>query len=61
MEFKDRLKAYDITVEDIVRAGFSKRTAYAWLAGTRRPRGIQQDVTLDHIKSVRNVFLGRAQ
>lgn len=43
MFFNERLKELEISVEEIEAIGYSKRAAYSWLDGSRRPKAMIQD------------------
>lgn len=46
MEFNERLKTLHITVAEIEAIGYSRRTAYAWLKGTRQPKEQMQNLII---------------
>ncbi len=46
MQFKERLDVLNITVTEIEAIGYSRRTAYAWLKGTRQPKEQMQNLII---------------
>jgi hypothetical protein len=46
MEFSERLKTLHISVAEIEAIGYSRRTAYAWLKGTRQPKEQMQNLII---------------
>jgi len=46
MQFSERLAILHITVQEIEAIGYSRRTAYAWLKGTRQPKEQMQNLII---------------
>ena len=46
MQFSERLAILHITVQEIESIGYSRRTAYAWLKGTRQPKEQMQNLII---------------
>lgn len=46
MQFRERLDVLNVTVAEIEAIGYSRRTAYAWLKGTRQPKEQMQNLII---------------
>lgn len=46
MTFSERLAVLNVTVAEIEAIGYSRRTAYAWLKGTRQPKEQMQNLII---------------
>lgn len=46
MSFSERLDVLKVTVAEIEAIGYSRRTAYAWLKGTRQPKEQMQNLII---------------
>lgn len=52
LEFNKRLQAIECKPEHIIKLGYSQRTAYSWLKGTRQPKEYLQNKIIRELKDI---------